>query len=418
MKRYLFTYIFFLFFCFASQAQNWINFNDTNSPILENPRNQVAEDNNGVIWIKTDHTLISYDDGAWQVYDFRIMGLPFQSTAWGAKTLVDTLNHLWFLAENYLVEFDGTNFITHDTIGLGNYGNADLAINKKDNAIWFATGFGLVKYLGGTYTRFTSLNSGLTFDEVRDVTVDTNGWIWARVFDPTGFQPVVRFDNTSWWLSYQGIYQSSVWNAPRCIQADNYGNVWWGFENNIGIRKYFNGVLDTFPNQGSPAIITIGIDKVGNPWFELVSLPLFIFHYDGSSWVYDDGIAQGMPLNCQWVYSFAFDNFGNTWMGTNYGVVVFNPNGLNLQTPHNTSHNQSRLYPSLTEKEITIDGEFAGKKLEIKIFDALGKVMLYKSETSLANKFLLDVEWLPAGLYYIQITIDIEGTYSAKFVKQ
>src|SRR5688572_27811037 len=144
MKFFTVTFIYVAFLCLTAKAQYWINFNDTNSPIIENFRNNVAEDNNGVIWIKSDHALSSYNDGAWQVYDFSTMGLQFQSTVWGLNTVVDTLNHLWFIAEGYLVEFDGTNFITHDTIGLGEYPISDIAINKKDNAIWFATGWGLV----------------------------------------------------------------------------------------------------------------------------------------------------------------------------------------------------------------------------------------------------------------------------------
>ncbi len=316
------------------------------------------------------------------------------------------------------MEFDGSNFITHDTIGLGQYQIADIAINKKDDAIWFATGNGLVKYLGGIYTRFSTINSGLTFDEVRSVTFDTNGWIWARVYDPTYFQPIVRFDNTSWWLAYQGVFDGTTWHGPRCIKADNFGNVWWGMENGIPVRKYLNGVLDSFPPQGAVSMEPISIDRMGNPWFHNLISPLLISYYDGSAWVTIDGHTYGMPYNCFGVRSFAFDNFGNTWMGTDYGVVVFNPNGLSLQTSHNGSSNQLRLYPSLTEKEISIEGKFAGKKLVIKIFDSLGAVSLYNSGTPATDKFQLDVESLPDGVYFIQIGIAGEKMYSTKFLKQ
>jgi hypothetical protein len=418
MKSCKITFILFFSFCLSSKAQFWRNFNDTNSAIIENYRNNVVEGNNGVIWIQSDHTLLSYNDGIWDIYNFSSMGMQFQNVL-PIPLVVHTSNHLWFLADSFLVEFDGANFITHDTIGLGEYQIEDMAINRKDNAIWFATGLGLVKYLGGTFTRFTTANSGLTFDEVRSVTVDTNGWIWARVYDPSYFQPVIRFDNTIWWLPYQGIYYNSVWNGPRCIKADNFGNVWWGFENNIGIRKYLNGALDSFPNFGGASILPIGIDRAGNPWFHNLVLPLLIAYYDGSAWIYIDGHDFGMPNNCNGISSFAYDNYGNTWMGTEFGVVVFNPDGLSLQSPQSNFGIQLHLYPSLTEKEIFIEGKFAGQKSEIKIFDTTGKLMLDKSETPTANKFQLDVEWLPEGLYYIQIiTIENQVFYSSKFIKQ
>ena len=406
-----------MLFCFASHAQNWINFNDTNSLILENYRNNVAVDNNGIIWIQTDHTLASYNDGIWQMYDFNTMGLQFQSV-FPIPLVVDTSNHLWFLAENFLVEFDGTNFITHDTIGLGSYQIEDMAINKKDNAIWFATGWGLVKYLGGNFTRFTTSNSGLTFNEVRDVTVDTNGWIWSIVYDPTYYLPVIRFDNTSWWMPYQGVFDGTTWHGPRCIQADNCGNVWWGMENGIPVRKYLNGVLDSFPPQGAVSILPISIDRIGNPWFHNLISPLLIFYYDGSSWLYVDGHDYGITYNCLGVRSFAFDNYGNTWMGTDYGVVVFNPNGLSLQTPHNVSSNLLHVYPSLAKNSITIDGRFAGKKIAIKVFDSMGKIMIEKPETPAADKFKLDVNTLPEGIYFIQLRDENNGDiFSSKFIK-
>ncbi len=77
MKHLKLIFIILMFFTLSSKAQNWINFNDTTSPIIENYRNNVVEDNNGVIWINTDHTLASYDNGTWQMYNFNTMGLQF-----------------------------------------------------------------------------------------------------------------------------------------------------------------------------------------------------------------------------------------------------------------------------------------------------------------------------------------------------
>ena len=86
-----------LAFNFFSQTPNWILFNHTNSPILNDSITWVEVDTSNVKWIGTRNGLYSFDNNTWKIYNTSNSNIPNNRID---KFKIAYDNTIWFLNNN------------------------------------------------------------------------------------------------------------------------------------------------------------------------------------------------------------------------------------------------------------------------------------------------------------------------------
>ena len=183
----------------------------------------------------------------------------------------------------------------------------DLAGN-----LWVATGGGLSRFDGQTWTTFTG-EDGLSSRGIRDVEVDLQGHVWA--IDGAG---ISRFDGQRW-HNYKGMPNGidlaaapngDIWYVAEFKLYRFDGEDWWkyGYEDGIPDRAEIERI--TVDRSGTlwAAFIIHGLDTEAEPdWYILTS-------FDGHQWTSYQlyGGAKG----------FFEDSRNRLWVGSSDGLYV------------------------------------------------------------------------------------------------
>ncbi|MGA9295622.1 MAG: PQQ-binding-like beta-propeller repeat protein [Ignavibacteriaceae bacterium] len=273
-------------------AQNdWEVYTTSNSGLCSDSVFSIYTDNNNNLWFGTAEGVSKFDGSVWTSYTSK--NSPLQSGAFIYKILQHN-NNCYFGGLQGLVTFDGTNW---DIIS-----GAQVSSMDFDNAgnLWFGTfGAGLYKYDGANLTNYTSFNSPLPSENIRDIKKDKNGNIWIAMTGGYSSSPagIGKFDGSSW--------------------------------------EFFNSKNSILSNEN---IYSIAEDKNGNLWFGADSLLLFKF--DGTNWVRYDLSNQ---ITSNWISCLDVDSDGNIWagLGPNYGAQgIIKFDGANI-----TRYDQSTGFP-------------------------------------------------------------------------
>jgi len=132
----------------------------------------------------------------------------------------------------------------------------------------------------------------------------------------------------------------------------------------------------------------------------------------------------GLPSND--VRSLAIDGNGTKWIGTgDGGLAAFNENGINSVNEQLISENDMIVFPNPAHDQLTViarsgataSSELVSEKQSIAIYNLQGqqvKSIKYKGQS---NKYKINVENLPAGLYILKVTGG-KGTEVTKFIKE
>ena len=172
------------------------------------------------------------------------------------------------------------------------------------------------------FTRYTSANSGLSYDAVTEIIQDRKGFMWFGTmsgvsrFDGARFKTYTRED-----LGLRSAYVTSL-----CL--DDYGNLWVGTD--VGITVY-NAKMDCF----EPFVIRSDIGTVianktnvickgpgGVIWISVNSQGLF--SYDPAAgelknFFFEDG-KQTLPVNIRTLY---VDSAGGIWLSLHYNALFY-----------------------------------------------------------------------------------------------
>ena len=267
----------------------------------------------------------------------------------------------------------------------------------------------LVRYQGNTVDIFTinNLISSIAEDKDGNLWIGEGDWIASNL---------VIYDGENWTTFYCpqfGYFPSVI----RDIAFDESGNIW---------------LVGTFGIMGGTTSILLQYN--GSEW-QIYDLPIeytfrrsFALEDDGEIWL---GTNNGLIKfsNYQWtvyntenselttnhINSIVVDQNGTKWMGTDQGLAAFNENGLLSIDSQTEMMNDIVLYPNPAKDFITLKLPDGLQNLRVDILNILGKKIQTFNINN--NRTQLDVSFLPSGMYLVNIQSD-KNHITKKFVKQ
>jgi len=238
----------------------------------------ILEDNNGRIWLGTSSRGVNFSDRSWQVFTVE-SGL---SDNFITTITEDKIGNLWLGTLNGLCRLDmklihsqeqglqindGECEIFTMADGLPSNEIRSLTVDKTGN-VWAGTGRGIGVFDGVGFYQYTQ-KDGLSSNSVHTVTMDSAGNIWASTgvsigeIDPfEQFAGLSKFGGTNWFRI------PDVDAIASALFEDNGGNIWLGTFHD-GIRILSNGGMQRFTTiegLASNAISSIIEDAAGRIW--------------------------------------------------------------------------------------------------------------------------------------------------------
>ena len=302
-------------------------------------------------------------------------------------------------SENYV----GGNILFTDTDTMW----ANMIIRYSNSS--FDIGSILVRNQGTIVDIFTRDN--LIFSLGKDK--DGNLWIGEGDWIASN---LVKYDGEHWTNFYCpqfGYFPSVI----RDIAFDESGNIW---------------LVGTFGIMGGTTSILLQYN--GSEW-QIYDLPIeytyrrsFALEDNGVIWL---GTNNGLMKfsNYQWtvynnensevtsnhINSIVIDRNGTKWIGIDQGLVAFNENGLLSTTDLSKLMNDIILFPNPAKDFITLKIPEGLQNSTVDIFNMQGKTM--KTFNINNNQNRLDVSAFPSEIYFVNIQSD-KNHFTKKFIKQ
>ncbi len=307
---------------------DWVVYTTSNSGLCSDSVFSIYQDNNNNLWFGTSEGVSEFDGSTWTSYTSK--NSPLQSGSFVFKIIQHNYNY-YFGGSQGLVKFDGTNWDIITGVQV-----SSMDFDNFDN-LWIGTfGAGLCKYDGVNLTNYTSFNSALPSDDIRDIKKDKNGNIWIAMTGGFSSSPggIGKFDGSNWQffnsqnsiLSNENIYS---------IAEDKNGNLCFGADSLLLFK--FDGTnwyrYDLSDQITSNWISCLDVDSDGNVWAGLG--PNYgaqgIIKFDGTYITRYDQSA-GFPINDD-IHDLKIDNSDNVWMGTWHGLIkLYNGPKINIET--------------------------------------------------------------------------------------
>lgn len=242
---------------------------------------------------------------------------------------------------------------------------------------------GVSKFDGSNWINFNPTNSSIPSANVIDLDFDSQGNLWVATLNGLG-----KFDGSNWTV-YRDTNSGLPTNALTNVEA-NSDTIWIGTQNS-GVVKY-----------------------------------------DGQNWVTYNTQNSGLPndsnsvLPSNTINAIASDKLGNTWIGTNSGIAIYNETGIvsvkNIldQIPNEYSLHQNFPNPFNPSTRIKFVIPKSGN-VRLRVFDQLGREVrtLVNEELSGGSyEYELDGSGLASGVYFYRLeTVGISETKKMLLVK-
>jgi len=215
-----------------------------------------------------------------------------------------------YLGFDYVNEYEFDMFKEDE--GLAKDVVSDM-LEDKNGELWFATEFGIGRYDGKKFSRYTPLES-IANNSVNSILEDNSGHLW---FGMEG--DLCMYDGKS--FTKMGDKGDLDFKNVRALTQDKKGVIW--FSTKDGVFEYDGKYFKNFTKQSGLKenyVESIYEDNSGKIWFGFHSVKNAdpgAANYDGKSFTYfnrKDG------LNDNTVFSIMEDKEGNMWFGTRNGV--------------------------------------------------------------------------------------------------
>jgi ligand-binding sensor domain-containing protein len=389
---------------------NWTAYVTTNSGLLDNCINSVAEDKNRNIWIATDAGgLEKFDGNNWT--NFNRKNSPFDDNE-VLSIAVNSDGNKLVMTYFGLYEY---NDISWTTISYSfSNGFRTMIIDKEDN-IW--TGNHLAVWQFGNTERSFYTSS------INSIAIDANGIKWAA----TSGYGLAKFDTSD--VAFCEPPNSSYLDEYfYSVAVDSKGNKWVGTATNK-LLKYNDTTWVAYDSTNSSAlkypVSYIIVDKSDTKW--LGTFGGGLIKYDGNNWtVYN---TYNSCLSDNYINSITIDRNGNKWISTAAGgVSVFNEGGIVTGVEKNknnstkiTRYSLSQNYPNPFNPITTINYSIPkSSSVTIKVYDVLGKEVatLVNEEKQSGNysvQFGTGSRQFASGVYLYRM-ISGDYTETKKFV--
>jgi hypothetical protein len=256
------------------------------------------------------------DENGWQHYTDENSDLPSNYLYAGA---VCPDGRIAIAHGSGVVLFDGTAF--EQIPETDAYSSPEGIACDAQGGIWVAHFQGVSHYANGEWTTYGSENlaSGESANElVYDVEAAPDGKVWVVTS-----RSVASFENGAWTVHQegQGFNGSRFFNA---LTLDAKGRPWAA--HSTGVDVFENGAWTAIEKTDYSTPESIAIDSKGQAWLGTLSDGAYV--QDGSTWTHYDRASEQLLSND--VGSLSADSGGRVWLGTSYGLTVFD--GANWQT--------------------------------------------------------------------------------------
>lgn len=338
----------------------------------------------GRLWFGLDNgEILLNEDGAWSFFDTCAAVFP-GSSVWSSAAAPN--GDQWFA----LFENGGTGGLAHYANGEWRFftqlDSTPVLLNfvnkfafEADGTGWFATDWnGLFRYDGANWQNFTTGNSGLPDNTVRDLAIspeDGSLWVCTRF-------GLSRYDGQSWsrlTAGNSGLPSNDTWR----ITFDNAGGMYVG---------YAGGIV---------AVLRDGA------WTELIP---------PAGEGFTDDVPWGFKVDSRNRLWFAFD-IGAVGSGK-FGVYRYDP--MLVRTEETAlAQNGLAVYPNPTAGTLAVQWETAQSgEVQLRLCNIQGQTV-YSSVVPQADgqPIQVDLGRLPAGVYWLSA---IQGgrLYTARVLKQ
>ncbi|MCB2220592.1 MAG: T9SS type A sorting domain-containing protein [Bacteroidetes bacterium] len=335
---------------------NWINY-DSNTPGWNgmNRVHQIAKDDFGMVWVRTDYDLIHFDGTTWTTCEGGIGG-PCP------------------VLEALAVEGNGTAWVGSVTLMEDGCG-----LNYTTN--------------GSTWSYYYTFNSGIPDDMVTYIAIDADGNKWLNC------NGLTKFTGTNWTNYNTGLPNNYI----KSIAFENE-YLWIGTQGG-GLTQFdgTNWITYNTYNSEMPSnfVTSIAIDVNGTKWIGTEDSGLIAF--DGSTFTIFNSNNSGLPNHH--IHAIAIDENGSKWLGTNEGVAVFNENGIPVSVDEKfTKACNVKVFPNPVRTELQIEGTMGIHISQVEIIGIWGNSIQNHPVTG--NRIRIDVHDLPSGTYFIELKTD------------
>lgn len=276
----------------------------------------VSSQGAGIACIGSGNGLTCLTENGWQVFTDENSNLPNNYLYSGAVCPDGriAIGHI-----DGVALFDGSAFSAIPEIG--NFATIDAIACDANGVIWAAHFQGVSRFADGEWTTFGSGNlaTGDSANElVYDVEAAPDGKVWVVTS-----RSVALYENDSWtvYQEGQGFDGSRFFNA---LALDANGRPWAAHSG--GVDVFENGAWTSIEKDDFSSPESLAIDARGQVWFGTIIDG--VHSYNGSTWTVNNRSSN--TVLSDFVTSIAADSGGRVWIGTTYGLTVFD--GANWQT--------------------------------------------------------------------------------------
>ena len=255
---------------------------------------------------------------------------------------------LWIAARSTLFRYDGDTYTSYDRVEGDPVGTVTRIVETASGTLWFATTErGLLRYDGSGFARFTTAD-GLTSNQVRSVTIDNTGQVWAGEsasrFDGGSFHPTPAVD-------------SADLGGVLSLEVDARGHLWIGTQRGVFVHPppHQGGAASLrriTPEDGlnGTSSVNLHLDRQNNLWVGneggFNRIDVSTYHRTGQVSVrsYDKDVDLRGGVATEHA-TYEADS-GVLWFGTSTGLVRYNPaQDRGKPAPPQTHLTDIQLYP-------------------------------------------------------------------------
>ncbi|MEI6488882.1 MAG: two-component regulator propeller domain-containing protein [Bacteroidota bacterium] len=238
--------------------------------------------------------------------------------------------------------------------------NRYIYVDNKDQKWIGGYSGGLHKFSNGVWTTYSTSNSALTDDDVREAYFDNTGKLWV-----TTWNKLNRLDTaTNVWTNYNVTGQSNDILYSTVVDSSN--RVWVGTDGGTALTDglyMYNGSTWRFYNPTNSAltgrwIVQMRKDKLGKIW----GVARDLFEINDTVITNHNVIGAGFPLN-NGSTCIDFDSHNNVWLGVyDGGIGKFDGSNWVLYNSSNSPLPENKIWSIAVDQNdvVWIGTETAG----------------------------------------------------------
>ena len=383
--------LFFSILLTGSISAQFTVYTMANSGLSNDFAGTLAENADG-LWIGTLSGLNLFDGTNWTTLNTSNSDLPHSTVT---ELTVDSGGYLWLWNFNVGCSwYDGTTFHTFNTSdGLGS--NSGSNIMWLDGNIWAGTDGGLSINDGGVWTNYSTANSDIPHNDVRDCDVDDQGNWWVPTFGGG-----VGYYNGNW-TTYDVGNSDLPDNQVFNVLVHDDGHVWIGTRN--GLVDFDNGNMIIYDSNNSPLVDDDIRDLVFCDNGDLVIATRFSGVYilsTNGNWTEYNTSNSNIPSDD--VFDVLIDSNGLLWVGTANGLGSIDNYCSPNAVEELSALQEAEVYFAYDILNVSIPSE----KAEVLVYDLMGR-MVWRSNT-MVSSLSEDLSVLSVGIYEISLISETE----------